>query len=73
MTQKLIFRGEKKMNTWFCQATLAAAVTSPTFVAAAPAQAEECPNASLKGKCAQTISGQLLPGPGVVLSQKELR
>src|ERR1035438_6710751 len=69
MTQKLVFRGEKKMNIWFCKATLAAAVTSLTFVAAAPAQAEECSNASLKGKYAQTISGQLLPGPGVVLTQ----
>ena len=69
MTQKLIFRGEKKMNTWFCKATLAAAVTSLTFVAASPAQAEECSNASLKGKYAQTISGQLLPGPSVVLPQ----
>jgi hypothetical protein len=57
------------MNTWFCKATLAAAVTSLTFVAASPAQAEECSNASLKGKYAQTISGQLLPGPSVVLPQ----
>src|ERR1700730_3049739 len=57
------------MNTWFCKATLAAAVTSLTFAAVSPAQAEECSNASLKGKYAQTISGQLLPGPGVVLPQ----
>jgi hypothetical protein len=69
MTQKLIFREGKKMMTWFCKTTLAAAVTSLTSVAASPAQTEECSNASLKGKYAQTISGQLLPGPGVVLPQ----
>ena len=57
------------MNTRFCKATLAAAVACLTLVAASPAQAGACSNASLKGKYGQTISGELLPGPGVVLPQ----
>jgi hypothetical protein len=57
------------MNTRFCKATLAAAVACLTLVAASTAQAGACSNASLKGKYGQTISGQLLPGPGVVLPQ----
>jgi hypothetical protein len=61
-------------NTWFCKgtfcrATLAAAVACLTLVAASTAQAATCSNASLKGKYGQTISGQLLPGPGVVPPQ----
>jgi hypothetical protein len=38
-------------------------------VAASTPQAGACSNASLKGKYGQTISGQLLPGPGLSLSQ----
>jgi len=57
------------MNTRFCKATVAAAVACLTLVAASTAQAGACSNASLKGKYGQTISGQLLPGPGVVLPQ----
>ncbi len=61
------------MNTWFCKgmyskATLAAAVASLAFIATSPAQAG-CSNGSLKGKYGQTISGQILPAPGVVLPQ----
>ena len=56
-------------KTWFCKGTLAAAVACLTLVAASPAQAGACSNASLKGKYGQTISGELLPGPGVVLPQ----
>ena len=60
------------MKTWFgkatfCKATLAAAVACLTFVAASPAQAAACSNASLKGKYGQTISGEILPGGGAVL------
>jgi hypothetical protein len=51
-----------------CKGTLAAAVACLTLVASR-AQAAPCSNASLKGKYGQTISGQLLPGPGVVLPQ----
>jgi hypothetical protein len=57
------------MKTRFCKGTLAAAVACLTLVAASPAQAGACSNASLKGKYGQTISGELLPGPGVVLPQ----
>jgi hypothetical protein len=53
----------------FCKGTLAAAIASLTLVAASTTQAGACSNASLKGKYGQTISGQLLPGPGVVLPQ----
>jgi hypothetical protein len=56
-------------KTWFCKGTLAAAIACLTLVAASPAQAGACSNASLKGKYGQTISGELLPGPGVVLPQ----
>ncbi|HXR16970.1 MAG TPA: hypothetical protein VN777_12300 [Terriglobales bacterium] len=52
-----------------CKATLAAAVACLTLVAASPAQAAACSNASLKGQYGQTISGQILPGNGVVLPQ----
>jgi hypothetical protein len=38
-------------------------------VAASTPQAGACSNASLKGKYGQTISGQLLPGPGLSLPQ----
>jgi len=62
------------MRTWFCKrtfckGTLAAAVACMTIMAASPAQAGTCSNASLKGKYGQTISGEILPGGGVVLPQ----
>ena len=67
------------MKTWFCKvticnaticnATLAAAVACMALVAASPARAAACSNASLKGQYGQTISGQILPGNGVVLPQ----
>jgi hypothetical protein len=53
----------------FCKGTLAAALACLTLVAVSPALAGACSNASLKGKYGQTISGELLPGPGVVLPQ----
>jgi len=60
------------MNTQFCKTTLAAAFACLTLMAASTAHAAACSNASLKGKYAQTISGQLLPGPGIVLPQNGL-
>ena len=48
---------------------LAAAVACLTLGGAALAQAGSCSNASLNGKYGQTISGEILPGPGVVLPQ----
>ncbi len=60
------------MNTRFCKTTLAAALACFTLMAASTAHAGACSNASLKGKYAQTISGQLLPGPGIVLPQNGL-
>jgi hypothetical protein len=57
-------------KAWFCNGTWATAlVACLTLVASPTAQAGACSNASLKGKYGQTISGQLLPGPGVVLPQ----
>jgi len=40
-----------------------------TLAGATCAQAGSCSNASLKGKYGQSISGTLLPGPGVVQPQ----
>jgi hypothetical protein len=57
------------MKNWFCKGTLAAAVACLTLGGAVLAQAGSCSNASLKGEYGQTISGELLPGPGVVLPQ----
>ena len=57
------------MKSWFCKLTLTAAVACLTVVAASTAQAGTCSNASLRGKYGQTISGALLPGPGVLLPQ----
>ena len=57
------------MKAWFCKGTLAAAVACLTLGCAALAQAESCSNASLKGKYGQTISGEILAGPGIVLPQ----
>jgi len=62
------------MKSWFrkatfCKGTLAAAAACLALVAASTPQAAACSNTSLKGKYGQTISGQLLPGPGVVLPQ----
>jgi hypothetical protein len=59
----------QNMKTWFCKGTLASALVCLTLGNAALAQAGSCSNASLKGKYGQTISGNLLPGPGVVLPQ----
>src|ERR1035438_5938964 len=57
------------MKTWFwkrtvCKATLATAVACLALGAVSTAHAAACSNASLKGKYGQTISGQILPGPG---------
>jgi len=57
------------MKTSFCKATLTAAVACLTLGGPSLAQAGTCSNNSLKGKYGQTISGELLPGPGVVLPQ----
>lgn len=57
------------MKTWFCKGTLAAAVACLTVVAPSTAHAASCSNASLKGQYGQTISGEILPGNGVVLPQ----
>ena len=61
------------MNTLFCKATLAAAVTSLTFVAASPARAEECSNASLKGNYAQPSLANFCLGPASCYPKMELR
>jgi hypothetical protein len=60
------------MKTLFCNGMFrkaALAVACLALALASPAQAAACSNASLKGKYGQTISGELLPGPGVVLPQ----
>jgi hypothetical protein len=67
------------MNTWIrkgmickgtiSKGTIAAAIACLTLVAASSSQAAACSNASLKGKYGQSISGQLLPGPGIVVPQ----
>jgi hypothetical protein len=62
------------MKTWFwkrtfCKATLATAVACLALGAVSTAHAAACSNASLKGKYGQTISGQILPGPGMVAPQ----
>jgi len=61
------------MKIWFCKGkfckTTLAAVACLMLAATATAHAAACSNASLKGKYGQTISGQLLPGPGIVLPQ----
>jgi hypothetical protein len=56
------------MKTSICKGTLAAAACL-TLGIASLAQADTCSNASLKGAYGQAISGQILPGPGVVLPQ----
>jgi hypothetical protein len=56
-------------NELFCKGALAATVACLALALTSPAQAAACSNASLKGKYGQTISGELLPGPGVVLPQ----
>jgi hypothetical protein len=61
--------GGGNVKGWFCKGTLAATVACLTLGGANLAQAGSCSNASLKGKYGQTISGELLPGPGVVLPQ----
>jgi hypothetical protein len=62
------------MNTWIRKGTIgkgtmAAAIACLTLVAASSSQAAACSNTSLKGKYGQTISGEFLPGPGVVAPQ----
>lgn len=47
----------------------AAAIACLTLGSAPLAKAQWCSNDSLTGKYGQTISGQILPGPGVVLPQ----
>jgi hypothetical protein len=66
---KTLFGKSMFCKRTFCKGTLAAALACLTFVAASTVHAGACSNASLKGKYGQTISGQLLPGPGVVLPQ----
>jgi hypothetical protein len=61
--------GGGNMKGWFGKGTLAAAVGCLTLGSAALAQAGSCSDASLKGKYGQNVSGELLPGPGVVLAQ----
>ncbi len=56
------------MKAWFCKTMLAAAVACLTFGGAALAHGS-CSNASLKGQYGQTISGEILPGNGVVVPQ----
>jgi hypothetical protein len=56
-------------NEMFGKGTLVATVAWLLLAATSPAQASSCSNASLNGKYGQTISGELLPGPGVVLPQ----
>lgn len=57
------------MKALFCRGMLTAAVACLTIGSASLAQAESCSNASLNGKYGQTISGELLPAPGVILPQ----
>jgi hypothetical protein len=55
------------MKASICKATLTAVVACLTLGGASLAQAGTCSDSSLKGKYGQTIRGELLPGPGVVL------
>jgi hypothetical protein len=57
------------MKTQICKRTVAVAITCLTLGAAALAQGGTCTNASLRGKYGQSISGELLPAPGVVAPQ----
>ena len=59
------------MQALFGKHTVAAAlaVAFPAFGASTFAHAGSCSNASLKGMYGQTISGEILPAPGVVLPQ----
>jgi hypothetical protein len=57
------------MKVPICKAALTGAVICLSLGGASIAQAGTCSNASLKGKYGQTISGQLLPAPGVVIPQ----
>ena len=57
------------MKVLTCKGTLVAAITWLALGNVALLHAESCANDSLKGKYGQTISGELLPGPGVVLPQ----
>jgi hypothetical protein len=57
------------MKSLFCKQTLAAAVAFLALGAATVAHAGSCSNATLKGQYGQTISGEILPAPGVVLPQ----
>jgi hypothetical protein len=62
------------MNTWIRKGTIgkgtmAAAIACLTLVAASSSQAAACSNTFLKGKYGQTITGEFLPGPGVVAPQ----
>ena len=57
------------MRAFFTKQMVAAVAACLTLTGATLAHAESCSNASLRGKYGQSISGQLLPGPGVVLPQ----
>ncbi len=55
------------MKTWLSKELLAAALVLLAFAGAASAQAGTCSNASLRGNYGFTISGEILPAPGVVV------
>jgi hypothetical protein len=57
------------MKTLLRKQTIAAAIACLTLGVATVAQAGSCSNATLKGQYGQTISGEILPAPGVVLAQ----
>lgn len=57
------------MKVLTCKGTLVAAAAWLTLGHVVLLHAESCANDSLKGKYGQTISGELLPGPGIVLPQ----
>jgi hypothetical protein len=57
------------MKILTCKATLVAAVACLTLGNGALLHAASCANDSLQGQYGQTISGELLPAPGVVLPQ----
>jgi hypothetical protein len=56
------------MKAWICKA-MTMAIACSTFMGAVLAHAQSCSDASLSGRYGQTISGEILPGNGVVLPQ----
>ena len=57
------------MKAWFYTGMLTAAVACLSLGSASLAQAAACSDASLNGKYGQSISGEFLPGPGLVWPQ----